>query len=190
MHREPLLQLLDDYCVRYPNEADTALRLAEFVAANPECFERTLLTGHVTGSAWVVNQASTHTLLTHHKKLDKWLQLGGHADGEADILKAALKEVEEESGLVSFEPVSGEIFDIDIHLIPARGDEPAHFHYDVRFAVQAVGSDDYVVSDESHDLQCIDVNHVAEFNDEESVLRMADKWVAVRSDSGKVETKG
>jgi len=176
LHRQKILDLIEDYSVHYPNEAETTQRLKNFITENEDCFERTLLIGHVTGSAWVVNQAGTHTLLTHHKKLNKWLQLGGHADGESDILAAAMREVDEESGLSEFKAVSGEIFDIDIHPIPARGDEPKHFHYDVRFAVQAVGSDDYVVSDESHDLQWIEVGDVASFNQETSVLRMADKW--------------
>ncbi|RVU86440.1 NUDIX domain-containing protein [Leucothrix sargassi] len=177
MHRQPLLQLLADYRVRYPSEAATVERLQQFVTDNADCFERHLLIGHVTGSAWVVNQAGTHTLLTHHKKLDRWLQLGGHADGESDILKAALKEVDEESGLATFEPVSDALFDIDIHAIPARGAEPEHFHYDVRFAVKAVGSDDYSVSDESHDLQWVDITKLDAYTDEPSMLRMAEKWL-------------
>lgn len=179
MHRKPLLALLEDYLIRHPDEVEAIRRLAIFVNENPECFERTLQAGHVTGSAWVVNQAGTHTLMTHHKKLNKWLQLGGHADGESDILKAALLEVEEESGLANFKALSPAIFDIDIHPIPERGDEPEHFHYDVRFVVQAVGSDDYIVSDESHDLKWIEVSDVASFNQETSVLRMAKKWLAL-----------
>jgi 8-oxo-dGTP pyrophosphatase MutT (NUDIX family) len=178
LHRQALLQLLSEYRTSYPEELTTTDQLREFVRANKDCFERTLLTGHVTGSAWVVNQAGTHTLLTHHRKLNKWLQLGGHADGESDILKAALKEVDEESGLAVFEPVSPAIFDIDIHPIPARGDEPAHYHYDVRFAVRAVGSDEYVVSEESLDLSWVEINRVADYSKDESMLRMSRKWLS------------
>ena len=176
MHRNALLQLLNDYRTAYPLESCTADQLSKFVTINTDCFERSLLIGHVTGSAWVVNQAGTHVLLTHHKKLNRWLQLGGHADGDSNILNVALKEVGEESGLADFEAVSSAIFDIDIHPIPARGDEPAHYHYDVRFAVRAVGSDEYIVSNESHDLRWIDISRLADFVQDESMLRMARKW--------------
>lgn len=176
MKRQPILALLGNYLSNYAQEADTVTRFRNFVINHPDCFERSLSVGHVTGSAWVVNQAGTHVLLTHHKKLNQWFQLGGHADGESDILKAALTEVAEESGLAAFEPVSAEIFDIDIHAIPARGDEPEHCHYDVRFAVRAVSSDEYIVGEESHDLSWVEIVNLADFTREESMLRMAGKW--------------
>ena len=178
MKREPILQLLTDYLIRYPEEEAVIARFKGFVETHPECFERTLQVGHVTGSAWVVNEAGTHVLLTHHKKLNKWFQLGGHADGETDILKAALIEVEEESGLAAFEPCSKAIFDIDIHAIPARGGEPEHFHYDVRFTVKSTGGHEYVVSAESLDLSWVDIEKLAEYTQEESMLRMGRKWLA------------
>lgn len=177
MHRNNLLEKLTLYRAAWPAEQATAQRLVDFVKQHPDCFERSLAVGHVTGSAWVVNQAGTHVLLTHHKKLDKWLQLGGHADGDSNILRAALREVQEESGLTAFEPVSPEIFDIDIHLIPARRSDPAHHHHDIRFAVRAVGSDEYIVSDESHDLAWVGIQNLNRFTDEPSMLRMARKWL-------------
>jgi 8-oxo-dGTP pyrophosphatase MutT (NUDIX family) len=178
MHRKPLLQQLIAYEQAWPAEADTARRLIGFVEAHAECFERHLQPGHVTGSAWVVNPAQTHVLLTHHRKLGKWLQLGGHADGNPDMLDAALREVQEESGLKAFRPVSRNIFDIDIHLIPERKNESAHHHYDIRYAVQAVGSEAYVVSDESHDLAWVEIQTLQQVTGEESMLRMAKKWLA------------
>ena len=176
MNRQPLLQLLTDYHIDNAQEAEVINRFEAFVSSYPDCFERSLQVGHVTGSAWVVNEAGTHVLLTHHKKLNKWFQLGGHADGEPNILKAAMTEVAEESGLEAFEPISDAIFDIDIHAIPARGDEPEHSHYDVRFAVRATGSDEYIVSEESHDLSWVEIANIEEYTQEESMLRMARKW--------------
>ena len=178
MHRNDLLEKLTTYHATWPDEQTTAQRLTDFVKQHSDCFERSLAIGHVTGSAWVVNQAETHVLLTHHKKLDKWLQLGGHADGDSDILRAALREVQEESGLTAFETVSPKIFDIDIHLIPARKSDPAHHHHDIRFAVRAVGSDEYIVSDESHDLAWVEIQNLEPFTAEPSMLRMAGKWLA------------
>jgi len=93
VNRQPLLQLLSNYLAENAQETDVTNRFKEFVSSYPDCFERSLQVGHVTGSAWVVNEAGTHVLLTHHKKLNKWFQLGGHADGESNILKAAMTEV-------------------------------------------------------------------------------------------------
>ncbi|VGO22295.1 NUDIX hydrolase [Pontiella sulfatireligans] len=177
MHRTDLLQKLDAYQNERPDEAAVAQRLIDFVSANADCFERHLKIGHVTGSAWVVNQAGTHVLLTHHKKLNMWLQLGGHADGNSDILGAATREAIEESGLAGLKPVSTDIFDIDIHLIPERKSEPAHNHHDIRFAFQALETEEYVVSDESHDLAWAEIQSLEKYTTEESMLRMASKWL-------------
>lgn len=178
MHRNLILGQLETYLNQYPDESAMLERYISFVNANMDCFERSLQIGHVTGSAWVVNRAGTHTLLTHHKKLNKWLQLGGHADGDADVLRVAKREVAEESGLVDVVPVGAGIFDVDIHLIPERKNEPEHYHYDARYALQVTGDEDYVVSDESHDLAWIEVAHLHERTTEESMLRMARKWQA------------
>jgi 8-oxo-dGTP pyrophosphatase MutT (NUDIX family) len=177
MHRTDLLKKLADYQTAHPNESKTTNRLAAFVEANTDCFERSLVVGHVTGSAWVVNQTGTHVLLTHHRKLDKWLQLGGHVDGNPDVLEAAMREAVEESGLNDLTIVSSDIFDIDIHLIPERKSEAAHYHHDVRFIFQATDSEDYIVSDESHDLAWVEIQRLEEYTNEVSMLRMAEKWL-------------
>lgn len=176
MHRDHLLLQLEDYLHKYSDESEMLRRYLSFVKTHEDCFERSLQIGHVTGSAWVVNKAGTHTLLTHHKKLNKWLQLGGHADGDADVLRVAKREVAEESGIVDVVLVGRGIFDVDIHLIPARKDEPDHDHYDVRYALQVTGDEDYVVSEESHDLAWIEIDRLVEKTQEESMLRMAQKW--------------
>jgi 8-oxo-dGTP pyrophosphatase MutT (NUDIX family) len=176
MHRQPLIDQLADYAARHPDEADTVGRFMDFVKAEPLCFERSLASGHVTGSAWIVNPDGAHVLLTHHAKLDRWLQLGGHADGDPDVLAVALKEAREESGLHEFEPVGEGIFDLDIHPIPARKGDPEHLHYDVRYVLRATGNTDYIVSNESHDLRWVPLAGVAELTAEESMRRMVRKW--------------
>jgi 8-oxo-dGTP pyrophosphatase MutT (NUDIX family) len=142
----------------------------DFVKKNPRCFERDNL-GHVTGSAWIVNSALTHALLTHHKKLDLWLQLGGHADGDPDIKAVALKEADEESGIEGLQLLIDSIYDIDIHPIPGK----CLFHYDIRYLIRAPENAIYLVSDESHDLAWVSLDQIEQYSEERSVLRMAGK---------------
>jgi 8-oxo-dGTP pyrophosphatase MutT (NUDIX family) len=116
-------------------------------------------------------------LLTHHVKLDKWLQLGGHADGEGDLLAAALREAREESGLTRVRALSPEIFDLDRHWIPPRKSDPGHYHYDLRFLFEANPSEPLAISSESKDLAWVELNTVAALNPEESMARMVRKTV-------------
>jgi len=176
MHRTNLLSLINDYELRYPCEAEVVVRLRDFVNNNPNCFKRELECGHITGSAWLVDLKGKRVLLTHHKKLNAWLQLGGHADGDCDILNVALTEAREESGIETVKPVNAAIFDIDIHLIPQYKNVPEHYHYDICFAVQVEGTEEYVVSDESHDLAWVPTGKMKEYSDTESMLRMTEKW--------------
>lgn len=181
MHRQPLLDQLAAYQTAHPAEADKVGRFVDFVKSQPECFERTLGMGHITGSAWIVTPDGSVVLLTHHRKLDCWLQLGGHADGDPDVIAVALKEAQEESGLEEFELLGDGIFDLDIHPIPARGDEPEHLHYDVRYIFRATGCTDFTVSEESHDLRWVPLGEVQTLTTEESMLRMVRKWQSSRS---------
>jgi 8-oxo-dGTP pyrophosphatase MutT (NUDIX family) len=119
-------------------------------------------------------------LLTHHRKLDRWLQLGGHADGDTCLARVALREAEEESGLPGL-LVDTAIFDLDRHEIPTLGDEPAHWHYDVCYVAHAAGSEEFSISDESYALAWRAISEIA--NDlimEQSVRRMAKKWLVRR----------
>lgn len=174
LHRE-----LQDYALRWPQEAATVAHFAELldeVASQP--FSRERLAGHFTGSAWLVDRTGRRVLLTHHRKLGRWLQLGGHADGDVDLGRVALKEAEEESGLTGLSLEPG-LFDLDRHWIPARIDVPAHWHYDVRYVVRAGVDENFVVSAESLDLAWRDVAELVDAPDsDESVRRMSQKWLA------------
>jgi 8-oxo-dGTP pyrophosphatase MutT (NUDIX family) len=181
MHRQPLLDLLDSYPRRHPGEDGLVRRFREFVTAHPDCFERSLAVGHITGSAWILDTAGERVLLTHHRKLDRWLQPGGHADGDADVLAVARREGHEETGLETLRVADPDIFDLDIHLIPARGAEPAHFHYDVRFLLQDTGPGTFIVSEESHDLAWVPLDDLHRYTDEESMHRMREKCLARRA---------
>ena len=157
------------------HEAGMAADMIQFVEQHADCAERSLQVGHLTGSAWIVDRERKRTLLTHHRKLNKWLQLGGHADGELDPLAVALREAREESGLTKLRVVDEAIFDVDRHLIPARKTEPDHWHYDIRFMIEADPGEPIIISDESHDLAWIEIARMAAYNAEESMLRMSRK---------------
>ena len=180
---DPRLDALSDRLRRYagvwPEEAST---VAEFVAllapGDEDPFGRARLAGHFTASAWLVDAAGERLLMTHHRKLDRWLQLGGHADGDRDLAAVALREAEEESGLTGL-VVSPEIFDLDRHWIPERADVPGHWHYDVRYVVRATASEDFSVSDESHALAWRRIDAlIEEPGIDPSIVRMARKWVS------------
>lgn len=173
--RERFIAQLVAYRPSDGHEAAMADALRRFVRAEPRCFERSLQEGHVTGSAWIVDRALRRTLLTHHRKLGIWVQLGGHADGDADIRRVALREATEESGLSHIVAARSAIYDVDVHPIPARGAEPAHLHYDVRFAFFADPSEPLHVSDESHALAWVELDALEALGVDASVRRLAAK---------------
>ena len=178
MKRQGLIQLLNQY-----NSSDAEITMKNdmltFIDANEDCFERSLEIGHITGSSWLLNKAGDKALLMHHKKLDKWLQLGGHADGDSDILAVALKEAQEESGITSIEPVMNAIFDIDIQKIPTYKSIEEHLHYDVRFLLKVTSDEKFQINSESNELRWIGKDAEGLLISEPSVARMFDKWLKI-----------
>jgi 8-oxo-dGTP pyrophosphatase MutT (NUDIX family) len=175
MHREHLLGQLDPYAARFPGERDCVTRFGAFVRAHADCFLRSCVPGHITASAWILSPDRGRFLLTHHRKLGRWLQLGGHADGEPRPHRVALREAQEESGLRVLRFLVPEPIDFDIHAIPARGSEPEHLHYDVRFVLIAAPGQELAVSDESHELRWFPMRELEAHCSEESVLRIGRK---------------
>ena len=171
---------LDRYRTRWPSEAATVDLFLALLAEGGEAFRRERLAGHFTASAWVVAADGARTLLTHHRKLGLWLQPGGHADGDTELPRAALKEAEEETGLPGLRIESG-IFDLDRHWIPEHKGVPAHWHYDVRYVVRAGADEAFVVSEESHALAWREIAELArEEAADASVRRMAQKRLSRR----------
>lgn len=175
---EALSTALAAYRARWPEEAAVVDVFLALLAEPGDAFVRGRLAGHVTASAWLVSVDGMRALLTHHRKLDRWLQPGGHADGDRDVARVALKEAQEESGLRGLRLLPG-LFDIDRHWIPEHKGVPAHWHYDARFVVQAGEDEGFVVSDESHALAWREVDAIADDEAADaSVRRMARKWLA------------
>ena len=142
------------YAHRGRDAADAArLFLAMLEAGSGDPFQRAHPGGHFTGSALVLSADGRRTLLTHHRKLNRWLQPGGHADGDRDLARVALREAEEETGLaeLSLDRDSG-ILDLDRHWIPERPGEAGHWHYDVRYLVRAGSNETFHVTAESNAL--------------------------------------
>lgn len=168
--KEAILQ----YITLYPSEETTAARYLALLD-HPDAFQRTHLPGHITGSAFIVSGDFRQTLLVHHAKLNRWLQPGGHADGDTNVIGVALREAEEETGITRLELLSPTIYDLDIHPIPARKDFPAHDHYDIRYLIKASTLDIITVSEESHDVRWVDLAELERYNTEPSLLRLREK---------------
>ena len=197
MTAERVRRAFESYLRRWPGERRVVERFTALISAWPRCLERSYMPGHITASGWVVHAPSAVVLLTHHRKLDRWLQLGGHADGQRNVVGVARREVEEESGITRFslwndrehdlredDATIPTPCDIDIHEIPSHKGVPAHLHYDVRFAFLVAERETPVVSDESHDVAWIALDRLEEYTDEESMLRMRRKWRAAVPSKG------
>ena len=186
-----LLADFGEYLSRLPEEAGSVAQFSDFLRSDSSVFERNHAPGHFTGSAWLVSADGERALLMHHRKLDRWLQPGGHADGDSDLARVALREAQEETGVIDLR-VEGGIFDIDRHRIMARvpmahhgvlapANEPEHWHYDVRYVVRAGMDDRFTINEESHALAWRPVAEVADdAGFDVSLRRMARKWLLHR----------
>jgi 8-oxo-dGTP pyrophosphatase MutT (NUDIX family) len=177
LSRAGLVRELQAYLPADARERAMVAVFITFVRVQPQCFERSLPIGHVTASAWILDETTTYALLTHHRKLGRWLQLGGHADGDDDVRRVALREAREESGLAAIRFADSAIYDVDVHDIPGRPTEPAHKHYDVRFAFIADRGTPLIVSAESHELAWLPVAELDAPGVDESVRRLARKTI-------------
>jgi 8-oxo-dGTP pyrophosphatase MutT (NUDIX family) len=183
MHRQELLNFLRDHHTHFMDESGFVKRAINYIEQHEDCFYRELWPAHVTGSAWVVSPDRERVLLMHHKKHDQWFQPGGHADGDADIVRVALRETSEETGLDSTQVklLNLNVFDVDIHTIPAIGSDPQHEHIDVRFLVEIDDSLPVPGNDESHDVLWVQLNDVPRFNNNRSTYRMVSKTRQLRN---------
>ncbi len=177
MHRQALLQLLADYKTPHMEEAAMVNRTRHFIVQHSNCFDRQLASGHVTGSAWVINPAYSHVLMLHHRKLGLWLQPGGHADGDTDIIRVVLKETAEESGvdIQQIKLLSENIFDVDVHTVHDSEHDFRHEHFDIRFLLEIDDSLPIPGNNESHEIGWVPLNQVSHFNNAISLRRMVQK---------------
>ena len=173
MNRDSIIKSLKTYDSAFAEEKLFVPQFLELLI-HRDAFQRHHLPGHITGSSWILDQSGQHVLLVHHGTLNKWLQPGGHADGEENVLNVALREAREETGLMHFKLLKDDIFDLDIHPIPARGNFPDHLHYDIRFLFEANRGEQIIVSEESHDVSWLALTQLSTLNNP-SLMRMANK---------------
>ena len=135
-----LVRALSDLSPADEAEARDRGLLLDFVRRHPDPFDRRIAEGHLTGSAITVSEDGCRVLLLRHRKLERWLQPGGHAEpGESTGEEVALREATEETGIrgLRLHPEAPRPIDVDVHRIPARPGEPAHAHLDLRYLVVA-----------------------------------------------------
>jgi len=158
-------------CADEKEARDVALVRA-FLREHPfDAHLRSQQKGHLTGSSFILDAERARVLLLHHARLDRWLQPGGHGEGETDPREIALREAQEETGLEGPSPLGNGLFDVDVHPIPARPGEPEHLHLDLRYAFVAAAGAVPRLSHESRSLRWFLLDDLPE--DADASLRRA-----------------
>jgi 8-oxo-dGTP pyrophosphatase MutT (NUDIX family) len=171
-----LLNELHGYAPADTHESVHREAMVKLLTESQEPFSRAHFSpGHITASCYIIDD-DLRLLLHHHRRLDRWLQMGGHVDGDEETLAAALREGAEESGLDDLALVHDGIFDLDVHTIPAGKGEPVHLHFDVRYlartaAPQAIALD----ANESKQLSWVALDRAEQLIDEEAGSRVIRK---------------
>lgn len=145
----------------------------DFLRDAPSPFSRDhFVPGHITGSCFIVDPASQRVLLHHHRRLDRWLQMGGHVEHGESALEAALREGREESGLADLVLLSHGAFDIDVHDIPPAKGEPDHAHFDIRYVARTSHPESIMIdAAESNDLAWVELERAIPLMNEEGSRR-------------------
>lgn len=176
MSKAALIEALEGYNGIDQNESEMVERTCTFLKEFDVYQGKSNLKGHITGSSWIVNKDRSKVLLTHHYKLNIWVQLGGHSDEGETIFESAFREGVEESGL-TLTPIHHDIYDVDVHLIPERKGIPAHYHHDIRYLFEADENENIDVSNESHDVKWVAIKDIENYSKDRSILRMVEKMV-------------
>ncbi|OJV66686.1 MAG: hypothetical protein BGO41_04490 [Clostridiales bacterium 38-18] len=176
-YREQLISLLNAYTPYEASDELSKQKTLDFIASNDVIYGTLNPHGHITASSWLINFIGDSVLMTHHKKLDLWLQLGGHTELNESIQQSAMRETIEESGLKALDFVDAEIFDIDVHEIPLRKNQASHYHYDIRFLIRQTTEEGFTISDESNALKWVKLTEVNRLTNQRSVIRMVEKYL-------------
>lgn len=160
---------LEDQLAAYTpfDEVETAhlKQLRQFLASTDNAYDRSNLVGHVVAEAWIVNPARDQVVLLEHGLNSVWVVPGGHCDGNPDVFAAAVREVEEETGLTNITPLlGGQLFDVNVGTLRTRERhgklEPAHLHFDICYAFEAPGNAPLTISEESTQLKWVPMSGI------------------------------
>ena len=176
-----LLQELRRYIPADALERQHHRGIVQLLTATAEPFSRqTFAPGHITASCFIIHPETGRILLHHHRRLNRWLQMGGHVEACEGPLEAAFREGAEESGLRDLQSVVDGVVDVDVHSIPAGKGEPDHSHFDVRFLARTATPDAIAIDrSESNDLAWIDLDRAEALMNEEASSRVLRKIDAV-----------
>ena len=147
-------------------------KILDFIQGHPDALHRSCIAGHLTGSAAILDHTGDRLLVMLHKKLQIWLQPGGHADGDGLLSRVALREATEETGIEGLE-LFGPGIDCDVHVIPSRGADPEHLHLDTRYLIRAPEGSKFRKNHESIELRWVTQKELLSLTEEESTLRLA-----------------
>ena len=151
--------------------AAARVQITDLVAGRDDAADRTTRPGHLTGSAFVVDASGERFVLLFHAKLQRWLQPGGHADGDMNLAAVALREATEETGIVGLE-VDPAPLDVDVHEVrPPK--EDAHLHLDVRYLVVAPHGAELAGNHESTELRWVGWTELSDYDVDAGLVRLA-----------------
>lgn len=172
-----IIQQIRDFCPYNEQEARDREVLLGLLKGPEDIYTRDNLTGHLTASAWVVNESRDKALMIYHNIYHSWSWLGGHADGDRDLLAVALREVREESGVIHVRPVSEDIFSLEILTVDGHEKKgvyvPSHLHLNVTYLLEAAENDVLTIKEDEN-------SGVAWFGLDEAVAASTEPWFQER----------
>ena len=169
-----LIEEIRQYQIQYGNETETE-QILGFLATADNLFGRDSVTGHITCGAWILDPTLTKVILVRHRRLDRWIQPGGHIEPLETPFAGALREAVEETGIEQLIPWKEELFNLSVHLFPEGKDGSAHFHYDFRYLFFAPSDSELRAADETDGVAWVSLEQIQAYTDEATILGMAAK---------------
>lgn len=173
MNSQELTEQIKNYIPFNEQEERDKVLILQWLKENENAFSRKNTVAHMTASAWVVNKDRTKVLMVYHNIYNSWSWLGGHADGEKDLLKVAVREVKEEAGIQNVHPVSEEIFSLESLTVDGHVKNgsyiSSHLHFNVTYLLEAD-------SEEAVSIKPDENSGVSWFTPEEALKRSTEPW--------------
>ena len=173
MNRQELLNQIEHYTPFNEQEEMDKQLILNWIRNNTNAFSRENTVAHMTASAWVVNQDKSKILMVYHNIYNSWSWLGGHADGETDLLSVAIREVKEEAGISNVYPVSEEIFSLESLTVDGHVKKgkyvSSHLHFNITYFLEAD-------PEEAVSIKADENSGVAWFSPEEALERSTEPW--------------